>query len=81
VGSTLIDYKIAQHIAGRLELIKDHLEGEVYHLAEEMLTGQFQTVKHSFPHPIVEEVFVGRERPCRVAYLSRSRDHKLEDGH
>jgi hypothetical protein len=55
VGSTLIDFKIAQHIAARLELIKDHLEGEVDHLAEEMLTGQFQTVKHSFPHPIVEE--------------------------
>jgi hypothetical protein len=55
VGSTLIDFRIAEHIAGRLDLIKDHLEGEVDRLADEMLTGQFQTVKHSFPNPIVEE--------------------------
>ena len=58
VGSTLIDFKIAQHISERLELIKEHLDGEVYHLAEEMLTGQFQTVKHSFPNPIVEEFWL-----------------------
>lgn len=51
----MIDFKIAQHVAERLEPIKDHLDGEIDHLAEEMLTGQFQTVKHSFPNPIVEE--------------------------
>lgn len=58
MGSTLIDFKIAQHIAERLEQIKEHLHGEVYHLAEEMLTGQFQTVKHSFPNPLVEEFWL-----------------------
>ena len=46
VGSTLIDFMIAGHIEERLNLIKDHLEGDVSYLAEEMLTGQFQTVKH-----------------------------------
>jgi hypothetical protein len=55
VGSTLIDFKIAQHVSERLELIKEHLDGEIPILAEETLAGQFQTVKHSFPNPIVEQ--------------------------
>ena len=55
VGSTLIDFMIAGHIEERLKLVKYHLEGNVSYLAEEMLTGQFQTVKHSFPNPIVEQ--------------------------
>lgn len=55
VGSTLIDYRMGQHIKERLELIKDHLEGDVTFLADEMLTGRFQTIKHSFPNPIVEQ--------------------------
>jgi hypothetical protein len=55
VGSTLIDFKIAQHVSERLELIKEHLDGEIPILAEEMLAGQFQTVRHSFPNPIVEQ--------------------------
>jgi hypothetical protein len=55
VGSTLIDFKIAQRVSERLELIKEHLDGEIPILAEETLAGQFQTVKHSFPNPIVEQ--------------------------
>jgi hypothetical protein len=55
VASTLIDFKIAQHVSERLELIKEHLEGGIPFLAEEMLAGQFQTVKHSFPNPTVEQ--------------------------
>jgi hypothetical protein len=54
-GSTLIDFKIAQHVSERLELIKEHLEGGIPFLAEEMLAGQFLTVKHSFPNPTVEQ--------------------------
>ena len=46
---------MGQHIKERLELIKDHLEGDVTFLADEMLTGRFQTIKHSFPNPIVEQ--------------------------
>jgi hypothetical protein len=55
VGSTLIDFHMARHIRERLELIKDYLEGDITLLAEEMLTGTFQTVKHSFPNPVVEQ--------------------------
>jgi hypothetical protein len=55
VGSTLIDFKITQRVSERLELIKEHLDGEIPILAEETLAGQFQTVKHSFPNPIVEQ--------------------------
>lgn len=55
VGSTLIDYRMTEHIVQRLELIREHLDGDLYCLAEEMLTGTFQTVKHSFPKPLVDE--------------------------
>ena len=54
VGSTLIDFRMAEHIVKRLELVRSHLEGDLYCIAEEMLTGRFQTVKHSFPHPDVD---------------------------
>ncbi|KAK5707218.1 hypothetical protein LTR17_020907 [Elasticomyces elasticus] len=53
IGSTLIDFRMAEHIVKRLQLIENHLEGELFYLAEEMLTGKFQTVKHSFPNPVV----------------------------
>lgn len=55
VGSTLIDFHMGLHIKERLELIKDHLQGNIDFLAEEMLTGLFQTRKHSFPGPIVPQ--------------------------
>jgi hypothetical protein len=55
VGSTLIDVHMGQHIKERLEMIKDHLEGDIEFLADEMLTGTFQTIKHSFPSPIVDQ--------------------------
>lgn len=55
IGSTLIDYRMAQHVVGRLELIQDYLEGDLLCLADEMLMGRFQTVKHSFPHPNVDQ--------------------------
>lgn len=55
VGSTLIDFKMAEHIGRRLQLIKEHLDQDPIYLAEEMLAGKFQTVKHSFPNPPVEQ--------------------------
>lgn len=55
IGSTLIDFMMAKHIKDRLEMIKEHLDGDLEYLAEEMLAGRFQTVKHSFPNPIVEQ--------------------------
>jgi hypothetical protein len=58
IGSTLIDYMMAQHIVQRLELIRDHLDGDLYFLAEEMLIGRFQTVKHSFPAPVVNQFWL-----------------------
>lgn len=54
VGSTLIDFRMAQHIVSRLELIKEHLDGDLLCIADEMLMGRFQTVKHSFPNPVVD---------------------------
>lgn len=50
----MIDFQMTQHIVERLQLIKEHLDGDIYCLAEEMLTGRFQTVKHSFPNPVVD---------------------------
>jgi hypothetical protein len=58
IGSTLIDYRMAQHVVGRLELIQDHLEGDLYCLADDMLMGRFQTVKHSFPNPVVDQFWL-----------------------
>jgi len=58
IGSTLIDYRMAEHIVQRLELIKDHLEGDLLCLADEMLMGRFQTVKHSFPNPVVDRFWL-----------------------
>ena len=58
VGSTLIDFMMLKHIEDRLKLIEEHLDGDPHYLAEEMLAGRFQTVKHSFPHPIVEQFFL-----------------------
>ncbi|SMQ49896.1 unnamed protein product [Zymoseptoria tritici ST99CH_3D7] len=55
IGSTLIDFRMAEHIVERLRLIQEHLEGDPYCLAEEMLMGRFQIVKHSFPNPVVEQ--------------------------
>ncbi|KAK3655219.1 hypothetical protein LTR56_003640 [Elasticomyces elasticus] len=54
IGSMLIDFRMLEHITERLQLIEDHLEGELVCLAEEMLRGKFQTVKHSFPNPVVD---------------------------
>ncbi|TKA45488.1 hypothetical protein B0A54_04027 [Friedmanniomyces endolithicus] len=56
IGSCLIDYQMAQHIVERLELIQEHLEGDLYYLAEDMLVNKFQTIKHSFPKPVVDQV-------------------------
>ncbi|PIB01699.1 hypothetical protein CB0940_02019 [Cercospora beticola] len=53
IGSTLIDFRMAEYIVERLKLIEEHLEGDLYCLAEEMLSGRFQIVKHSFPKPMV----------------------------
>ncbi|EME79343.1 uncharacterized protein MYCFIDRAFT_142349 [Pseudocercospora fijiensis CIRAD86] len=58
VGSTLIDYRMAEHIVQRLEPIADYLDGDLYCLAEEMLTGKFQTIKHSFPKPLVDQYWL-----------------------
>lgn len=58
VGSTLIDFHMGNHIIGRLELIKDRLVGDIAWLAEEMLGGKFQTIKHSFPNPVVDEFWL-----------------------
>jgi len=56
IGSCLIDYQMALHIVKRLELIQEHLEGDLYYLAEDMLVNKFQTIKHSFPNPVVDQV-------------------------
>ncbi|KXS95555.1 hypothetical protein AC578_5259 [Pseudocercospora eumusae] len=58
VGSTLIDYRMAEHIVQRLAPIADSLDGDLYYLAEEMLTGKFQTIKHSFPKPPVDQYWL-----------------------
>ncbi len=58
VGSTLIDFRMSQHIVERLALIQDHLEGDLYCLAEEMLMEKFQTIKHSFPNPVVDQFWL-----------------------
>lgn len=58
VGSTLIDYQMTEHIVQRLRLIEAHLQGDLYCLAEEMLMGKFQTIKHSFPRPIVDQYWL-----------------------
>ena len=58
IGSTLIDYRMAQHVVERLAVIEEHLEGDLYCLAEEMLMDRFQTVKHSFPHPKVDQFWL-----------------------
>ena len=49
---------MAEHIVKRLQLIRDHLEGDLYCLADEMLMGRFQTVKHSFPIPVVDQFWL-----------------------
>lgn len=46
---------MSQHIVQRLLLVQDHLEGDPLYLAEEMLRGKFEIVKHSFPNPVVPE--------------------------
>lgn len=53
VGSTLIDFHMSEYISRRLSLIEDYIDGDIRLLAEEMLVGQFQTTKHSFPFPSV----------------------------
>lgn len=58
IGSTLIDFRMAQHVCERLEMIQEHLDGDLYCLAEEMLMGRFQTIKHSFPNPVVEQFWL-----------------------
>ncbi|KAK5125179.1 hypothetical protein LTR85_000855 [Meristemomyces frigidus] len=58
IGSTLIDFRMAEHIMKRLHLIQDHLDGDIYCLADEMLTGRFQIVKHSFPNPVVDQFWL-----------------------
>jgi hypothetical protein len=49
---------MAQHVVERLELIQDHLEGDLYCLADDMLMGKFQIVKHSFPNPVVDQFWL-----------------------
>lgn len=58
IGSTLIDYRIAQHFVERLDLIRDHLEGDLFLHAEEMLVDRFQLIKHSFPEPVVDQYWL-----------------------
>ncbi|KAF2223070.1 hypothetical protein BDZ85DRAFT_121257 [Elsinoe ampelina] len=58
IGSTLIDFKVTQYIVERLGLISDKLEGDVFFLAEQMLKGRFQTIKHSFPDPVIDEFYL-----------------------
>ena len=58
IGSTLIDFRIAQHIVERLAMIEEYLDGDLYCLAEEMLIGRFQTIKHSFPNPVVDQFWL-----------------------
>lgn len=58
IGSTLIDYAMAQHIVKRLEPIQEHLEGDILGVADEMLQDRFQTVKHSFPDPVVDHFWL-----------------------
>ena len=58
IGSTLIDFRMAEHIVQRLQMIQEHLEGDLYCLADEMLTGRFQTMKHSFPNPVVDTLWL-----------------------
>ncbi|KAK5170090.1 uncharacterized protein LTR77_004674 [Saxophila tyrrhenica] len=58
VGSTLIDFMMAQHIVQRLESISEHLDGDPYVLAEAMVNGRFQTIKQSFPMPLVDQFWL-----------------------
>lgn len=58
IGSTLIDFRMAEHIVQRLLLVQEHLEGDVYSIADEMLKDRFQTIKHSFPHPNVDQFWL-----------------------
>ena len=51
VGSTLIDFNMAEHIVERLKRIEQHIQGDIHLVANEMLRGRFQTIKHSFPSP------------------------------
>ncbi|OJD32669.1 actin-like atpase domain-containing protein [Diplodia corticola] len=52
-GSSLLDFKMAQIIAGRLELIKQHLVGAPADIAERMLSERFETFKCSFGSPVM----------------------------
>lgn len=49
---------MTQHIVERLQLIWNHLSGDPLYLAEEMLMGKFQTIKHSFPRPNVDQFWL-----------------------
>ena len=56
IGSTLIDFRMAQHLIERLEPIKDSLEGDILWIVDEMIMSSvFQNIKHSFPAPMVEK--------------------------
>ncbi|KAK5115755.1 hypothetical protein LTR62_000844 [Meristemomyces frigidus] len=55
IGSTLIDFVMAQHVMKRLQPIREHLHSELCVVAEAMLADRFQILKHSFPDPIVDE--------------------------
>lgn len=54
IGSTLIDFWMADHIGRRLEVIKEHLDGDYLSVAADMVNDRFQNVKHSFPLPLVD---------------------------
>ncbi|KAF2768854.1 hypothetical protein EJ03DRAFT_351864 [Teratosphaeria nubilosa] len=49
---------MAQHLVERLEPIQDHLQSDVLTVADEMMMARFQTVKHSFPNPVVDQVWL-----------------------
>lgn len=57
IGSTLIDFRMLEHLVSRLRIIERHLHGNLDLLADEMLAGRFQTVKHSFPSPMKNDEF------------------------
>lgn len=68
IGSTLIDNLMAQHVMERLTLIEDEIEESIEELTEAMLTGRFQTIKHSFPDPVVPEFKLDVPIPGRQTF-------------
>jgi hypothetical protein len=48
VGSTIIDYKIRTLIKGRLELVQEHVPGDIEDTARQMMQDSFESFKCSF---------------------------------